>query len=94
MLEVAKSFPKRTALGWDAFHPRLMLLLGRPYAMRVAEILTAWEQHPQPSALFTTLVVFLAKPDGGWRPIGLMCFWLRLWGRLRRKYCAQWEADN
>ena len=43
---------------------------------------------PQP------LEVFLAKPDGGWRPIGLMCFWLRPWDRIRRKYCAQWEADH
>ena len=35
-------------------------------------------------------VVFLDKPGGGERPIGLMCALYRIWSRVRRKYARAW----
>ena len=39
-------------------------------------------------------VVFLPKPGGGERPIGLLCALLRLWYRCRRQYARAWEEAN
>ena len=36
-------------------------------------------------------MVFLPKPDGGQRPIGLMPLLARVWSRVRQKVCAAWE---
>eukprot|EP00959_Pyramimonas_sp_CCMP1952_P058833 1228735-Pyramimonas_sp.AAC.1 len=35
-------------------------------------------------------MVFLDKPDGGVRPVGLLCLVLRLWSRLRQPCCQAW----
>eukprot|EP00959_Pyramimonas_sp_CCMP1952_P471451 9498423-Pyramimonas_sp.AAC.1 len=51
VLAAAKSFPRRTTLGWGAFHPGLLLLLDRPFAERAAEALAAWERDPKPTGL-------------------------------------------
>ena len=26
--------------------------------------------------------------------MGLLCMWMRVWSRIRRKVCAQWEAEH
>ena len=39
-------------------------------------------------------IVFLAKPGGGERPIGLMCALYRVWSRCRRKYARAWERHH
>eukprot|EP00974_Lingulodinium_polyedra_P049676 4777938-Lingulodinium_polyedra.AAC.1 len=36
-------------------------------------------------------VVFLSKPDGGWRPISLYTALYRLWARLRLPLAKAWE---
>eukprot|EP00959_Pyramimonas_sp_CCMP1952_P083213 1738993-Pyramimonas_sp.AAC.1 len=55
VMAVAVTFPKKTALGWGGFRPRL-LLLGQPFADRVVELLAAWGRDPRPSDLFATLI--------------------------------------
>ena len=37
------------------------------------------------------VIVLLAKPDGGRRPIGLLTGLMRVWGKLRRRYAKDWE---
>ena len=39
-------------------------------------------------------VVFLPKPGGGERPIGLICTLMRIWSRCRRRYARAWEQAN
>ena len=39
-------------------------------------------------------IVLLAKPGGGYRPIGLFPTFVRLWMKLRRDMVEKWEADN
>ena len=39
-------------------------------------------------------VVFLDKPGGGERPMGLLCTLYRVWGRCRRKYARAWEKHH
>ena len=39
-------------------------------------------------------IVFLPKPGGGERPIGLLCSLMRLWCRCRRGYAREWERAN
>ena len=44
--EAAKRFSEDTGLGWDAFHPRLLLELGDEAVERLADLLNAWERAP------------------------------------------------
>ena len=37
--------------------------------------------------------MLLPKPDGGFRPIGLIPFLPRVWSRCRRQVCKEWEAS-
>eukprot|EP00959_Pyramimonas_sp_CCMP1952_P111842 2339374-Pyramimonas_sp.AAC.1 len=39
-------------------------------------------------------MALLAKPQGGFRPIGLFSSGYRLWGRARRKLASSWELAN
>ena len=40
------------------------------------------------------LIVFKAKPDGGFRPIAQMVSLLRVWGKLRHDVAAEWEIQS
>ena len=40
------------------------------------------------------LIVLLPKATGGHRPIGLLPFEVRLWGRARTCVTQAWEAQN
>eukprot|EP00959_Pyramimonas_sp_CCMP1952_P455828 9472180-Pyramimonas_sp.AAC.1 len=43
--------------------------------------------------MWTAMMVFLPKPDGGQRPIGLMPLLARIWSRVRQGYTAKWERS-
>ncbi|MFM7987073.1 MAG: hypothetical protein ACKPKO_47960, partial [Candidatus Fonsibacter sp.] len=36
-------------------------------------------------------IAMLPKPDGGYRPIGILQSYIRFWGRVRRRRVALWE---
>eukprot|EP00969_Alexandrium_andersonii_P115502 5107511-Alexandrium_andersonii.AAC.1 len=36
----------------------------------------------------------LPKPDGAYRPIGLLTALMRIWGKIRRRVVAEWEATH
>ena len=46
-----------------------------------------------PDAVGVVIIVLLAKPDGGWRPIGLLPHLVRVWMRVRRDVATEWEAS-
>eukprot|EP00959_Pyramimonas_sp_CCMP1952_P026256 551257-Pyramimonas_sp.AAC.1 len=47
-----------------------------------------------PKHLQVILTALLAKPTGGFRPIGIFVSCYRLWGRCRRGFASAWEAEN
>ena len=40
------------------------------------------------------VIALLPKSDGGFRPIGLMPFLVRIWTRARKEVTMQWEKLN
>ena len=61
--------------------------------LRLVGLLNAWERSPYCGEMWTIIMVFLPKPDGGQRPIGLMPLLARVWSRIRQKVCAKWERS-
>ena len=93
--EVAKQFKKRTALGADSWHPRAFAALSEGLLDALAALFTAMERTGTgPSAIRLLMMVFLPKPTGGHRPIGLLVGLLRLWGKARRALCDEWELER
>ena len=45
-----------------------------------------------PRLLNLLIIIFLRKPTGGFRPIGLFPGLIRLWGRVRRQHVREWQA--
>eukprot|EP00959_Pyramimonas_sp_CCMP1952_P412629 8646645-Pyramimonas_sp.AAC.1 len=50
-------------------------------------------RQPAPKQL-TTIIVFLAKKEGGVRPIALLGGFLRVWTKVRRAQMQQWEDGH
>jgi len=92
--EVLKTYPVRLGLGMDQLHPRSLLMLPDSMLLRLLDLFALWEDKPQALQEFLTLICFLAKPEGGVRPIGLTICLLRVWSRLRSPVARQWEAAN
>ena len=85
-----RSFPVDTAVGTDAYHPRVLLRLGpsllsaRLKVLFLCELLGAW-----PRAITDVLIALLPKPAGGFRPIGIFPTLVRVWFRLRAPYVRE-----
>ena len=47
-----------------------------------------------PNSVGLVIVCLLSKPDGGWRPIGLMPTLVRLWMRARLDVARAWQLAN
>ena len=89
------TFPVQTGLGWDALHPRALTRLRPAVLDRIILTLEACESSGEwPGATGTSIIVLLAKPGGGHRPIGLLPWLVRVWMRVRRDVALRWEHDN
>eukprot|EP00974_Lingulodinium_polyedra_P091424 8862431-Lingulodinium_polyedra.AAC.1 len=76
-------------------HPRWVLTLPAGMRRRLLAILEATGRlGAGPLLARLLLTVFLPKPAGGSRPIGLMHFLARIWGRLRHQERASWEEAH
>ena len=92
--KVGGTFPRRTGLGCDTMHPRWVTLLSFEALRFLSSLFMLMERvGRQPSALFA-VVVFLAKREGGVRPIVLLAGFLRVWERSRRAVMREWEMSN
>ena len=61
----------------------------------VVQLLTLCEAAGRwPAVVQLVIVVLLPKPDGGFRPIGLIPALPRLWMRARRTVAKNWEASQ
>jgi hypothetical protein len=89
------TFPCGTGLGWDDCHPRALLRLPDEILEAIIELLRRCEiEGNWPLAVRLVVVVLLPKPDGGFRPIGLLPLLPRIWMRARRDAAQEWERNN
>ncbi|CAK0883406.1 unnamed protein product [Prorocentrum cordatum] len=91
----ARRFKKRTALGSDTVHPRdLALVCDEAFETLCA--IWQWSEAigripVQLALMFTAL---LPKPDGGFRPIGLLPGICRVFGKVTRREAVAWERSQ
>ena len=94
LVAAAKSFPQRTGLGADLVHPRWAMWLSEG-ALRVwCTLIVLMEMLGRPPSALLSIIFFIAKREGGVRPIGLLSGFLRLWERVRRPVMKAWEAAH
>eukprot|EP00973_Karenia_brevis_P014474 1972678-Karenia_brevis.AAC.1 len=78
------TFPIGTGLGCDNVSPRAMSRLPDTLLNALGRILRRCEKLGRwPRCVCLVLIVLLAKPDGGRRPIGLLPTVVRIWARAR-----------
>lgn len=95
LLEACRTFPVETGLGWDQWHPRVIERLSYSTLLLLVTILMECEHTGEwPSGVALVLIALLPKPDGGFRPIGLLPTPPRLWMRARRKVARIWVELN
>ncbi len=93
--KACRSFACGTGLGWDALHPRALLRCSDILIDTICELLMRCEAAGEwPKAVALIVVVLLPKPDGGFRPIGLLPLLPRIWMRARRDVATAWERAN
>ena len=81
MRSMATMYKNNTGLGADVWHPRLMAILSDRALAALDALYRAVERSGIWPALWLHIhVVFLGKPDGGWRPILLDCTMYRFLG--------------
>ena len=91
----ARTFRSEVGLGWDQLHPMAVLrcpdgaLAAMGRLLGLAERCGLW-----PSSLQAVLICLLPKPQGGWRPIGLLPSIVRWWMRARLDEVRQWQSRH
>eukprot|EP00973_Karenia_brevis_P010696 1449737-Karenia_brevis.AAC.1 len=91
--KAAAQFKTDTALSGDFIHPKSVTLLDDLALDILGDIFLLLEEAGKLGRSVLT-IVFLSKPDGGKRPIGLLPGLLRLWGKVRRGLAKQWEKEH
>lgn len=93
LIRACKTIPTQTGLGWDAIHPRAIPRLSAEVLRRMVLLLLQFELNGSwPTPVGVCIVVLLPKADGGFRPIGLLPWSIRVWTRARREAVARWES--
>ena len=87
------SFPPHAAVGTDGLCPRHLALLPDVALDLLARLYSFSETHGTPLHVGAN-IVFLRKPAGGERPIGILPTLYRVWGRCRRPLADQWESAH
>jgi len=89
------SFPSGTGLGWDRVHPKALLRADPQWIAALLKLLIRCEATGQwPQVIELVIICLLPKPDGGFRPIGLLPVLPRIWMRSRRNATQLWERRN
>eukprot|EP00959_Pyramimonas_sp_CCMP1952_P192726 4029881-Pyramimonas_sp.AAC.1 len=73
MLRACRAYSEAAGLGWDGCHPRWVLQLPEDYQLRLLDIIRDFDNDPVVIDELLSALVFLPKPEGGVRPIGLLC---------------------
>ena len=88
-----RSFKSNTAVGIEGIRPRHVDLLPDKALEALAVLLNYSEMVGLPPVIGAS-VVFLPKPTGGERPIGILPTLYRLWCRCRRSQATAWEREH
>ncbi len=84
-----------TAATYDGIHPRHLSLLCKEGRQAVAAIWEAMELLGDlPRQLKLVTMPLLAKPQGGYRAIGMMAALYRVWAKARRIEATAWEQAH
>ena len=92
--KAVSSFKWGTATATDGWHPRHWGWLPQQGMQALAELLYRLECTAcVPAVIANLAMVFLPKPMGGYRPIGLLVALLRVWGKVRHDQVMAWELE-
>ena len=95
LVMAVKAFPPDKGLGWDAWHPRALLVLPRCLLSLFIDMIMLTEHIGEwPVALGQVVIPLLNKPCGGLRPIGLFPSLPRIRWKMRRAIGRGWETAN
>ena len=76
-------------------HPRSLTRLSRPLLQALVKIIHECERFGVwPKATGVVVIVLLPKPDGRWRPIGLLPWMPRVWMRARKGVADAWLRQH
>ena len=87
-------YPTTRRSGIDNWNPRVFNHLPPDFRLRLLDVMELWEENPEMFIETVTSIIFIDKPDGGNRPIGLIISVLTVWSRIRAETCKEWEADH
>ena len=91
----AGTFPGKTGLGWDKFHPRCINRMPDAAVLALIRIFILVELFGHwPASIGLVVVSLIPKSDGGRRPIGLLPSLIRLWMRIRLEVAKEWQLAN
>ena len=91
--KACRTFPQHTAVGVDRLRPRHLPMLPALALEMLAVIVNMSEAAGVPLVEGAD-IVFLPKPTGGERPIGILPTLYRVWCRCRRPAAHLWEEEN
>ena len=95
LVDASLTFPNKTGLGWDRWHPKVLSRLSKPVLRLLVDILRQCEKEGVwPEDIDLVLIALLPKGDGDYRPIGLIPTLPRVWMRARRAMAKKWESEN
>ena len=92
--EACEGFKVTRSCGVDNLNPKWWKFLAPATKERVIDVILRFEDFRQLPLEWLTSIVFLSKPDGGHRPIGLEVAIVSLWGKLRRVQAKEWERSR
>ena len=93
VISACKSFDADTAVGEDRWRPKHIALLA-PAGLHILTQMLNWYEQSGVFMGTCTNVIFLDKPGGGERPIGLLPTLYRIWAKARRPYADLWEKEH
>ena len=93
IVKARKTFPNHTAIGVDALRPRRISMLPTE-AIEALAVIFNFSEAAGVLPVEGANIVFLPKPTGGERPIGILPTLYRVWCRCRRPLAHQWESQH
>ena len=93
--QICCSFPVKTGIGVDCWHPRVWTWLSDEGKQTFVDLIHYISRFIQwPSQVRVVLYFLIAKPDGGLRGIGLLSSLVRTVERAHAVIFAEWEAAH
>ena len=90
-----KGFKVGTGTGHCGWHPRVWAQLPEEGLVCLGKLLELVEEGKVwPNQMRDIDLLRIAKESGGHRLIGILPTLYRLWGKIRRPACVQWEGDH